>query len=775
MFPGNAAAAEETEGDDPRAPLDGGLDTQDAVDAAKPQTVRDRANSQLPISQALVPATVPATPPFEITPADPDSNLGSLAPGERDIPDLNLEALLQMTVVTASGEEEQRSTAAANVFTMTSAEIRARGYDSLQEILHAVPGLYVVDDHVFSSLGVRGVTGGFRGGTRIVKVMIDGQAVNFRPELMAFWGPEYIPIEAIERVEVAKGPLSALYGADAFLATVNVITKKPGSAEDQVRLRAGSHQQNLSTSLSMLGSAGDSSHGILVAATLAQIDRSGLRLDRTFPGQTLLAQLPFDQASARDMAQPVGAFIRANYDLPASQGSFVLEGGFQRFDHNAEFQLNSVLTHRTRIALDNTWGKLEFSKRAWQNKLKLRSAIGFGYGRPTRDSMFYLTENTFHYFKPNYRYRSVTLLAEGFLVPFSRLSFKLGVDGELAQERVLYHTQVFNRQEGGHAPLYEIELLRTGQNREQDANNLGGYLQSETQPIPQISNLRLTANFRVDRRKFGPASYPTQYSWRAALAYPWSVGYVSKIIGGRAFQSPSGVLLFSQGDVGNMNNIIGSAVFPDWPTLRPQTINSVEVWQSAKLCNSLLLEASVSYQALNDAIEFVQTGPYFVATNRGQRRALAGEIATRFQLRPVYAYLDISLYHPFNQKDPAPLETVSSAAPELYPNWSSLLGIDIELWQNLSVRTEGRWVGARGSSQSNAYYNNLHRYNLPSYSLWDVMLVARDLTWLEKTSLLTVMLSVRNLTNRKYYEPGFGGIDVPQMGRTFIIEIRQSM
>ena len=48
----------------------------------------------------------------------------------------------------------------------------------------------------------------------------------FRPLLSAFLGPEYIPMEAVERIEVAKGPLSALYGANAFIATVNVITRK---------------------------------------------------------------------------------------------------------------------------------------------------------------------------------------------------------------------------------------------------------------------------------------------------------------------------------------------------------------------------------------------------------------------------------------------------------------------------------------------------------------------------------------------------------------------
>ena len=91
------------------------------------------------------------------------------------------------------------------------------GWRSLGEVLANVPGLYVIDDLVLPSVSVRGVSGGLNAGTRIVKVMVDGTVVNFRPDLTAFLGPELIPIEVIDRIEIAKGPLSAVYGANAFL------------------------------------------------------------------------------------------------------------------------------------------------------------------------------------------------------------------------------------------------------------------------------------------------------------------------------------------------------------------------------------------------------------------------------------------------------------------------------------------------------------------------------------------------------------------------------
>src|SRR5438309_7566271 len=100
-----------------------------------------------------------------------------------------LEEVMNQPVVTASGGvAEEKSLAAANVVVITREEIARHGWRSLAAVLSSVPGLYVINDLVQPSVGVRGVTGGLRAGTRVVKVMINGVAVNFRPELNAMIG-----------------------------------------------------------------------------------------------------------------------------------------------------------------------------------------------------------------------------------------------------------------------------------------------------------------------------------------------------------------------------------------------------------------------------------------------------------------------------------------------------------------------------------------------------------------------------------------------------------
>src|SRR5215813_4311699 len=90
------------------------------------------------------------------------------------IEQFDLGSLLNEPVVIASGTEEAKALAAANVISVTKSEIARHGWRSLGEILASVPGLYVIDDLALPSIAVRGVTGGLRAGTRIMRVMIDG-------------------------------------------------------------------------------------------------------------------------------------------------------------------------------------------------------------------------------------------------------------------------------------------------------------------------------------------------------------------------------------------------------------------------------------------------------------------------------------------------------------------------------------------------------------------------------------------------------------------------
>lgn len=150
--------------------------------------------------------------------------------------DLSWEELTQVKVIIATGTEQTIDKAPAIVTVITSDDIKKTGATNLTEILESVPGVHI-NANSFGNrplVHMRG-TGSFQ-----TLLMING---NDTRDLMwafgIFW--KGIPVSAIERIEVIRGPGSALYGADASAGVINVITKTAGKIkETEVGLRAGS-------------------------------------------------------------------------------------------------------------------------------------------------------------------------------------------------------------------------------------------------------------------------------------------------------------------------------------------------------------------------------------------------------------------------------------------------------------------------------------------------------------------------------------------------------
>lgn len=130
--------------------------------------------------------------------------------------------------VVAAARRSQSSLEAPNATTViTGEELRASGLTSLPEILRRVPGAEVMAmGYSSANLSIRGFN------QRInnkVLVLVDG-----RPEYQDFLGVTLWPVlpiglEEIERIEVIRGPAGALYGANAMLGVVNIITRAPGT------------------------------------------------------------------------------------------------------------------------------------------------------------------------------------------------------------------------------------------------------------------------------------------------------------------------------------------------------------------------------------------------------------------------------------------------------------------------------------------------------------------------------------------------------------------
>jgi iron complex outermembrane receptor protein len=309
-----------------------------------------------------------------------------------DYGDINLEPLLRLKVVAASGGvAEESDLAPANVFTILGSEIADHGWRSLAEVLANVPGMYIVDDYVSYNVSVRGASGGLRAGTRIIKVMINGVDVNFRPDSNALIGPEFIPVEMIARVEIARGPLSALYGANAFLATVNVITIAPERLGGELAARGLVRPVPGQTGFGFGGTRPSDEQGQRLASadcwrSYDRVDRGGLTIQQTFPTQNAM-NAPLGQRSESDLLPP-SVFGRMTATTRRF-GETSVQGGLQQLASNGQFQLNSVLSN-SRFAIRNVWASAQ-QQTSWTDKVSTQAMVGGSHGAPTASEQLYLT------------------------------------------------------------------------------------------------------------------------------------------------------------------------------------------------------------------------------------------------------------------------------------------------------------------------------------------------------------------------------------------------
>lgn len=143
----------------------------------------------------------------------------------------SLDDLLGQKVSAAAKYEQTVRDAAASVTIVTAQEIETFGFATLAELLASVRSFYVSYDRNYDYVGARGFSRPTDYNDRIL-LLIDGHTINENTYGMAPIGTDLaIPLSAVERVEIVRGPGSALYGTYAMLAVVNVITKNGGALD----------------------------------------------------------------------------------------------------------------------------------------------------------------------------------------------------------------------------------------------------------------------------------------------------------------------------------------------------------------------------------------------------------------------------------------------------------------------------------------------------------------------------------------------------------------
>ncbi|MGH7275645.1 MAG: TonB-dependent receptor, partial [Candidatus Rokuibacteriota bacterium] len=200
---------------------------------------------------------------------------------------------LDPVVVTATKTETPASELGASVTVVTEEDFKTYHYPTVDEALRNVPGVEIRRSGSFgktTSISIRGAN------PNQVQVLVDGVRVKSPTTGQAELSD--LSPDLIERIEVIRGPQSALYGADAIGGVVNIITKK---GKGPFGAWASQEAGNYDTLRSTAGFSGayrllDYSFGVSHFESNGQFKNDGVnqdsfntRLGLSLPGQTTLA------------------------------------------------------------------------------------------------------------------------------------------------------------------------------------------------------------------------------------------------------------------------------------------------------------------------------------------------------------------------------------------------------------------------------------------------------------------------------------------------------
>ena len=671
------------------------------------------------------------------------------ATGDEDaLFDLSLDQLRNVKVLTATKTATPLYATPAVVTLVTADDIARYGYQTLAEALSHVAGFIESDDRLNHNFGVRGINAGAQAASRAIKILLDGQPIAFRSTQQQLTGLEFIPLNMVERIEIVRGPVSVLYGADALLGAVNVITRRDGTEQ---RLALGHEWSGGGRSASTLSASGSAQFGaadvsgagaaapspwwLAWGVQAARADRSGLPLPRISPDYKRYAALnpaPVDDADPRSLYLR-GGWRGASDELQAS-------AFWQRQDSDNVFaNLNPLLRPPSHVELQQGFLHLGANHR-FNDQHTLRASLNYGQGEPGNEDRV-RTGAADYYLLRDFGYKAIDGSVEWLWQPGPQTSLMLGADVLRDRETL----ESFRRHS-----LVDGSDFQLSQPGEKTLRNTGLYAQWQ---FPLIGKWQAILGGRQDRHSV----YGKQASLRAGVVGALPGEWGLKVLSGTAFQAPSPELLYrtavQPGDIkGN-------------PDLAPQKSRTVELQLSTPPAPHWNGALTVYHTKVSDLVTLEQAFFNLVARNTSDSKVNGVELELRYQQDWFNAYANLSRANgsrSLNRYTLAPLAQRSDG--ELFPTNSANAGASASLLnQKLLLSVDNRYVGPRPAATANVLLAN-QDYKLASYV--DTTLGAR---W-SISNRSSIRLQVRDLWNSQYVDPGVGGIDYPSLGRRYGVQ-----
>jgi len=226
--------------------------------------------------------------------------------------------VLEEVVITATGTEVSAKETSVSSTVITEKEIKARQVTRVEKMLRSVPGVTMVQSGSRggeTSLFIRGSN------SNMNQVLLNGIKLN---QVGGFFDFSNLTVDNVERIEVIRGPMSALYGNDAMTGVVNVMTRK-GRGKPTLSLTSlwGGHAEGHSSNnliMEQKASLEGSYKQFAYSSAYSRIDDTGiLAFNNHFASHVLNNRFDFDPLENLSFTF-TNLVVDSYFDFPTSSG-----------------------------------------------------------------------------------------------------------------------------------------------------------------------------------------------------------------------------------------------------------------------------------------------------------------------------------------------------------------------------------------------------------------------------------------------------------------------
>jgi len=657
-------------------------------------------------------------------------------------------------VTVASGVEQSMARAPAVTSVITAQDIEATGAVDVDEVLATVPGLHVARDNFYNPIySIRGLYSLTNPETLVlingipIKDLVSGNRGTA-------WGG--MPLRNIARIEIIRGPGSAVYGADAFSGVINIITKQRADI-DGTEIGASFGSFNTYEAWVLHGSTWG---GIDIAAAVDWRDTDGHQEIIAQDRQSELDRQTQTNASFAPGPANLGRrWIDANLDISKDHWRF--RTGYQGRPHNetgaggaqsldplgylSDDRFSADVTYHN-PTLTKNWelqAQLSLMDRSFASNDVRLFPPGTRQPFPNQKNGVIYPEGVRQSHTLAQRY--ITFELDSFYRGFQNHVLRLGA-GYVRQNlyKSDYRTNRGMGADGKPIPLSagvvdltgtSAALIPTGERK-----NLHAFLQ-DTWAF--YDNWELTAGVRFDDYSdFGNTLNP-----RAALVWQTTPKLTSKLLYGQAFRAPSFRELY-----------IFNNVFRGNSDLKPEEIETWELAFDYQASQSLNLASNLFSYRVSDKILFapVPNSTLLRAENYASQHGYGMEFEARWKMSARSSLMMNYAYAKSASSD----HDIGN-----YPHHSAYLRTDWLIVPNWYLDVQANWVGLRERFILDAALAKPSDYHTIDLTLRRKDIRAQD--W-------NFALGVRNLFDADVREPLSREIpgDLPLAGRNFFVELR---